>query len=81
MRPEVERAVAAVNQYESFTNAEFDEIVERCGVPSDDEELISALIDNDWHYLGAGTTWDEDVHYLRIKPERTTWYLLRHPEL
>jgi hypothetical protein len=67
MRPEVQKALDTLNRYESLTNAQFDEIVEvECGVPFDDDELISAMIDAGWHYLQHGATWDEDVHYLRV---------------
>lgn len=81
MRPEVVHAVEALNEYETLTNAGFDEVVERFGVQPDDEELILALMEQGWHYLVYGATWNEDLHYLRIPPDRTVWRILRHPEV
>jgi hypothetical protein len=66
MRTEIEKAVAAVNKHNELTNAQFDEIVEvECGVPNDDTDLIEALMADGWHYLQFGTTWNDDVRYLR----------------
>jgi len=65
----VESAIKALDGFHSLTKWDFDRIVRRHGVESDDEDLISRLIDEGWTYCPHL----EVEQYIHDKPDAPPW--------